>query len=147
MAARPGTRGRVSDINVTPLVDVVLVLLITFMVMTPLAEKQMPVRVPEAEQSTVPVPPDQVPPDQVLLTVRADARVVLDRRDMSVEQAMSELHGAFAGRASKVLFFNAEDGVSYELAMSVLDRARQAGVVTIGMVTDPPARGSVAGPR
>jgi biopolymer transport protein TolR len=137
MAMGLGTRRRVDGINVTPLIDVVLVLLIIFMVMTPLAEKQMFMRVPEREETQV-VPPEAVPPDQTILTLKADGRVLLNRDDRSVEEAMAYLHDAYAGRPSKVLFFNAEDGVKYEVAVHVLDLARQAGVNTIGMMTDPP---------
>jgi len=138
-----GTRRPVNDINVTPLVDVVLVLLIIFMVMTPLAEKQMFMRVPEHEPTQV-VPPEAVPPDQTVLTVKRDGRVMLNRDEKSVEEAMAYLHDAYSGRPSKVLFFNAEDGVKYEEAVRVLDRARQAGVNTIGMMTDPPSSAGAA---
>ena len=89
MAMGLGTRRPVTDINVTPLIDVVLVLLIIFMVMTPLAEKQMFMRVPEYEPSALPVPPDQVPPDQTVLTLRADGRVMLNRQEKSVDEAMA----------------------------------------------------------
>jgi len=135
-----GTQRPVTDINVTPLIDVVLVLLIIFMVMTPLAEKQMFTRVPEFEPNMAPIPPDQVPPDQTVLTVRKDGRVWLNKQDMAVEEAMERLRGAYEGRLSKVLFFNAEDTVSYDLVVKVLDLCHQAGVNTIGMMTDPPLR-------
>src|SRR5512146_809893 len=138
MASTPGTHRRVTDINVTPLVDVVLVLLIIFMVMTPLAEKQMPVRVPRRDADATPVARDAVPPDQTVLTVKANGRVLLNGRDRSIDEAMTELRAAFGGRASKVLFFDADDGASYELAVKVLDLAHQAGVATVGMITDPP---------
>jgi biopolymer transport protein ExbD len=138
MGMRLGTRRPVHDINVTPLVDVVLVLLIIFMVLTPLAEKQMYLRVPEQEPALQPVPPDQVPPDQTVLTLKADGRVLLNRQDMAVEEAMQRLRVAYDGRPSKVLFFNAEDTARYELAVRVLDEAHRAGVNTIGMMTDPP---------
>jgi biopolymer transport protein TolR len=131
MRGSPGTRRPIKDINVTPLIDVDLVL-------TPLAEEQMFMRVPEREPDMLPIPPDQVPPDQTVLTVKADGRVLLDQRDESLDEAMAQLHDAFSGRLSKVLFFNAEDGVKYDLAMKVLDLARQAGVTTIGMMTDAP---------
>ena len=136
MAIQLGAKRPLADINVTPLVDVVLVLLIIFMVLTPLAEKQMFMRVPERDPMNQVVPPDQVPPDQTILTLRADGRVLLNRREESVEEAMVYLREAYDGRPSKVLFFNAEDGVKYDLAVQVLDRARQAGVNTIGMMTD-----------
>ncbi len=138
MAMELGTQRPVTDINVTPLIDVVLVLLILFMVMTPLAEKQMFMRVPEFEPPNQVVPPDQVPPDQTVLTVKTDGRVLLDRDDRSIEEAMAYLHDAYSGRPSKVLFFNAEDGVKYGAAVKAIDLARQSGVNTIGMMTDPP---------
>jgi biopolymer transport protein ExbD len=147
MAMQLGTKRPVSDINVTPLVDVVLVLLIIFMVLTPLAEKQMFLRVPERDPLNQVVPPDQVPPDQTVLTLRTDGRVLLGRQERSVDEAMAYLRGAYQGHPSKVLFFNAEDGARYDLAVQVLDRARQAGVGTIGMMTDPlPAPGNDATP-
>ena len=144
MAMRVGTKRPMNDINVTPLIDVVLVLLIIFMVLTPLAEKQMFMRVPEREPDAQIVPPDQVPPDQTVLTVKADGRVLLNRQDKSVDEAMAYLHDAYANRTAKVLFFNAEDSVKYDLAVKVLDLARQAGVNTIGMMTDPPQLATVA---
>jgi biopolymer transport protein TolR len=137
MAFALGTKRPVTDINVTPLIDVVLVLLIIFMVLTPLAEKQMFMRVPEYEPPNQVVPPDQVPPDQTILTVKADGRVLLNRQDRSLDEAMVYLHQAYDGRISKVLFFNAEDGVKYDFVVKVLDLAHQAGVNTIGMMTDP----------
>jgi biopolymer transport protein TolR len=139
MAMGLGTKRPVTDINVTPLIDVVLVLLIIFMVMTPLAEKQMFTRVPEYEPPNQVVPPEQVPPDQTVLTLKADGRVLLNRQEKSIDEAMTYLHDAYSGRPSKVLFFNAEDPVKYDLAVKVLDLAHQAGVNTIGMMTDAPA--------
>jgi biopolymer transport protein ExbD len=139
MAMGLGTKRPLNDINVTPLIDVVLVLLIIFMVLTPLADKQMFMRVPEYEPNTQVVPPDQVPPDQTVITVKADGRVLLNRQDRSIEEAMAYLRDAYTNRASGVLFFNAEDSVKYDQAMRVLDLAHEAGVNTIGMMTDAPS--------
>jgi biopolymer transport protein TolR len=139
MAMALGTKRPVNDINVTPLIDVVLVLLIIFMVLTPLAEKQMFMRVPDYQPEAQPVPPDMVPPDQTVLLLKADGRVLLNKQDKTVEEAMTYLHAAYDGRLSKVLFFNAEDGVKYDAAVKLLDLAHEAGVNTIGMMTDPPA--------
>src|SRR5512138_1773124 len=102
MAMGLGSKNPVNDINVTPLIDVVLVLLIIFMVLTPLAEKQMFMRVPEYEPAL-----QQVPPDQTVLTLKADGRVLLNKQDMSVDEAMQRLSAAYEGHPSKVLFFNA----------------------------------------
>jgi biopolymer transport protein TolR len=138
MAMGLGSKKPVTDINVTPLIDVVLVLLIIFMVLTPLAEKQKFLRVPEWQPETQPVPPDAVPPDQTILTVLKSGQVLLNKEQMPVDEAMKRLAPAYEGRPSKVLFFNCEDGAKYELAMRVLDAAHGAGVNTIGLMTDPP---------
>jgi biopolymer transport protein TolR len=137
MAMQLGGKRPVNDINVTPLIDVVLVLLIIFMVLTPLAEKQMFLRVPEFEPDQI-VPPSAIPPDQTVLTVLRTGRVLLNRQEMSVQEAMDRLRPAYEGRLSKVLFFNADDDANYDLAVKVLDEAHKAGVNTIGMMTDPP---------
>jgi biopolymer transport protein ExbD len=133
-----GTKKPQSDINVTPLIDVVLVLLIIFMVLTPLAEKQKYTRVPEFQPEAQPVPPDAVPPDQTILTALANGMVALNKQVMTLEQAAQKLEPNYDGRPSKVLFFNAEDKAKYGYAMRALDMAHGAGVNTIGLMTDPP---------
>jgi biopolymer transport protein TolR len=138
MAMGLGSKKPVTDINVTPLIDVVLVLLIIFMVLTPLAEKQKFLRVPEYQPDLQPVPPDQVPPDQTVLTVLKNGKVLLNKQELEVKDAMDKLHDAYDGRPSKPLFFNAEDDVKYDQAFQVLDAAHSAGVNTIGVMTDPP---------
>ena len=131
-----------SEINVTPLIDVVLVLLIVFMILTPLAEQQMYTRVPEAD-ARLDLPLDAAAPDQVVLTVLSGGGVSLNRQAMSIEEMTARLGPLFADRPSRPLFFNAEDGVRYEVAMRVLDACRGAGVATIGLMTDPPLPGDV----
>ncbi|MEI7704434.1 MAG: biopolymer transporter ExbD [Deltaproteobacteria bacterium] len=139
MSMALGSKTPMTDINVTPLIDVVLVMLIIFMVLTPLAEKQMYMRVPEFEPpNTQIVPPDSTPPDQIVLTALKNNRVLLNKAEMTVEDAMAKLKPVYEGHLSKVLFFNAQDGTRYEFAVKVLDEAHKAGVNTIGMMTDPP---------
>jgi len=146
MAMQLGWKKPVTDINVTPLIDVVLVLLIIFMVLTPLAEKQKYLRVPESEDAQV-VPPEAVPPEQKVLTALANGRVLLDAQEMEIADAMRVLEKAYRGRPSKPLFFNAENRVRYEQAYRVLDAAHEAGVNTVGFMTDPPiARRSEGSP-
>jgi biopolymer transport protein ExbD len=139
MSMALGSKTPMTDINVTPLIDVVLVMLIIFMVLTPLAEKQMYMRVPEFEPpNTQVIPPDAVPPDQIVLTALKNGRVLLNKTEMTVPDAMVKLKPVYEGHLSKVLFFNAQDGTRYEFAVTVLDEAHKAGVNTIGMMTDPP---------
>jgi len=138
MSMALGSKKPTSDINVTPLIDVVLVLLIIFMVLTPLAEKQKFARVPEYQPEAQPVPPDSVPPDQTVVTALVNGRVLLNKQEMSLEEAMAKIEPNYDGRPSKPLFFNADDRVKYDFAMKVLDAAHGVGVVTIGLMTDPP---------
>lgn len=135
MAMRTGSKKAVSEINVTPLVDIVLVLLIVFMVMTPLAEKQMYVRVPEAP-TEAPIEPAT---NQMVLLVKADGRLLLNGEEVSIADAMTGLRAAFAGRPSKALFLGAEDGVSYEVVVRVADQARKAGVNTVALLAESPS--------
>ena len=141
-----GTKKPTSDINVTPLIDVVLVLLIIFMVLTPLAEKQKYTRVPEYQPEAQPVPPDSVPPDQTVLTALPNGLVSLNKQVMTLEEAAAKLEPNYDGRPSKVLFFNADDKTRYGTAMRALDMAHGAGVNTIGLMTDPPLVHTEAAP-
>ncbi len=133
MAIHLGGRKAVSDINVTPLVDIVLVLLIVFMVMTPLAEKQMYLRVPETSTN---VPVQEAPTNHTVLLVKADGRLLLNREEVSLESAMATARTLFEGRPSKVLFLGAEDGVRYHVVVRVADEMRKSGVNTIAMLTE-----------
>ena len=127
-----------SDINVTPLVDVVMVLLIIFMVVTPLLEKDIGVRVPDTEQVKVDTPP---PPDQLI--VRVSAQGELQVNDERVEQAdlVGKLRPLLERQSrpqDRIVFVVADDGANYGNVVTVLDSARQAGAHTLGMMTDVP---------
>jgi biopolymer transport protein ExbD/biopolymer transport protein TolR len=132
-----GKKGYRSDINITPLVDVVLVLLIIFMVLTPLAEKEFMVRVPETQEVEV---VDAPPVDQYVVSVKADGKVFLNREEVLKADLRERIKRAFRGKrsAEKIVFFDAEDKASYADAVAVLDIVRGAGVGTIGMMTERP---------
>ena len=139
-----GTKKPASDINVTPLIDVVLVLLIIFMVLTPLAEKQKYLRVPEYVPNPEVLPITDVPPDQTVVTALVNGNVLLNKQEMTVADAMQRIGPAFKDRYLKVLFFNAEDKAKYEQVMFVLDQAHIVGVNTIAIMTDPPMTADAA---
>jgi biopolymer transport protein ExbD len=130
-------RGPQPSMNVTPLVDVVLVLLIIFMVITPLLAKQFWLHVPVKEDPEDPPPPptDDVP---LVLTVRAGGGLEINRQGVDDAQLATRLPRLFAGAGRYVLFFEAEDGVPFGRAMEVLDRARAAGAVTIAVLPTAP---------
>jgi len=129
----PATRPN-SEINITPLVDVVLVLLIIFMVVTPLLEKDIGVRVPATEQVEQ---KDEVPPDQ--LVVRLDDKGELSINNEKVPQAeyVDRLRAILARKpaSDKLVFMVADEGTNYGKLVSAIDGAKQAGADTIGMAT------------
>jgi biopolymer transport protein ExbD len=141
VGARKGPR---SDINITPLVDVVLVLLIIFMVLTPLMEKEMSVRVPEE------TPPEMLneppPPDLTQVVFKVDEAGVwhLNNETLTDTNAQDRLRAYYNVAKSKqatqgppVIFFDAEDKTKYARAVKALDTIRDsASGWTIGMMTE-----------
>src|SRR6267142_6810343 len=133
-----GGGGLNSDINVTPFVDICLVLLIIFMVVTPLLSRTLDVAVPP--KSVVPIDTPDIT-DQLILTIKGPAeapRVLLNREEIAgaldgVETRMTEL---MKGRREKVVFFTADSEVGYDYVIKVLDAMRGGGVEKIGLITD-----------
>lgn len=130
-----GKRGRVQPaMNVTPLVDVVLVLLIIFMVITPLLSKQFYVHLPKEEKNQ-PASPSDAPP--VVLKVADDGALSLNGTPVEPAALVEKLKRVFAARNDHVLFFDVADGAPYGATVEALDRAREGGAVTIAaMVKD-----------
>jgi biopolymer transport protein ExbD len=121
-----------SDINVTPMVDVMLVLLIIFMVVTPVLASYE-AALPEA-QHVVPEPDDDV------VTLGIDARGVYHVGGQAIAPAQlpSLLHSIYAGRpGDHLLFLRADRAVGYDVVLTAIDAARAAGVRTIGAITIP----------
>jgi len=123
-----------SEINITPLVDVVLVLLIIFMVVTPLLEKDIEVRVPDSEDTT---PPDQVPADQLVVSITKDGQISINAEKVSEAEYVDKLRLAVAAKmkGDRLVFFTADDDANYGKLVTALDGARQAGAETLGMAT------------
>ncbi|MCC6809873.1 MAG: biopolymer transporter ExbD [Deltaproteobacteria bacterium] len=126
-----------SEINVTPLVDVVLVLLIIFMVVTPLLEKELNVRVPELE--TEPTPPEDLPQDNVVVQLQ-NGRLYVNQQELPKEALLDRVTQMNAARKDKIVFFDAEDVALYGDAVWVLDTLKRAGTETIGMMLPEPPR-------
>jgi biopolymer transport protein TolR len=129
--------GTNSDINVTPLVDVVLVLLIIFMTVTPLLEKDIPVRTPNSEKVEEIT---EVPPDQIVVYVNKGGDLRINTESVSANDFVGKLRGALASKslADKVVFIVADDGCNYGRFVHVLDGAREAGAEVLGFATDRP---------
>ena len=122
------------DMNVTPLIDVVLVLLIIFMAMTPAAAKRFWVHTPKQEKEEVEQPPTdaQAP---LVMHVAADGVITVNGVTLTPAEVPDRLRRMFAARTDHVIFFDAADDVPFAIAMQAMDAARDGGAVTIATLT------------
>ncbi len=139
MSMQLGSSGVKSDINVTPFVDIVLVLLIIFMVVTPLLSRVLEVAVPPKLETNEPV--DVVPLEQLIVTVigpETAPKVLLNQEEVlggadGVRDRIAEL---MKGRREKVVFFQAANEIPYQYVIQVMDGIRGGGAEKIGLITD-----------
>ncbi len=119
-----------AEINVTPLVDVVLVLLIIFMVVTPLLKQEVPIELPVAESSR-----SASEPAQVTVSLSADDRILLDGVEVPSGELVERLTTRYAAREDKSIFLEADRTISHGRVVDLMDDVRAAGVVRIGVIT------------
>lgn len=145
MGGAPGGQrkgGPTPQMNVTPLVDVVLVLLIIFMVITPLLTKTFWVHTPKQEKEEVErAELDKDPNPPLVMKVSAARTVAVNGVEIPIDDLAMRLRRMFAAREDHVLFFDADDGAPFGFAMEAMDRAREGGAVTIAPLTS-----ALAGP-
>jgi biopolymer transport protein TolR len=122
-----------SDINVTPLVDVVLVLLIIFMVITPVVQMGYLVRVPPKAPANL--PPSAVQ-DQIIFRLMPDNRIFINKEEVTESNFPSRVRELLHGNTSKMVFFSGSRDVDYEATMRFLDIARAAGAKNIGIIVE-----------
>jgi biopolymer transport protein TolR len=122
----------ISDINITPLVDVMLVLLIVFMITAPMMVQGVDVNLPRAAMAPL-------KPSEEMLTVRVtkDGTVWIDKRRTALDELPTVMAKVLEARTIKDVLLTADRELSYETVMRVISRLKKAGVNRIGMVTQP----------
>ena len=121
-----------SDINITPLVDVVLVLLIIFMVATPMLIKDLDLTVPEKAETQIASPTTA---NQVVVSVTKEGQVQINREPVLESQLNEKIHDLMTARSDKLVFFDIDEDANYGEAIHVMDVVRGAGAKTLGIMT------------
>jgi biopolymer transport protein ExbD len=129
-----GAKGGVkSDINVTPLVDVMLVLLIIMMLVAPMLQQGVSVKLPTAE-NTVDKPEQQ---GQTVLAISKDKTVYLNAKPVQDSDVARRVGELLENKTDKIVLIKADEEVEYSAVMNAMDQLRQAGIEDIGLITDP----------
>jgi biopolymer transport protein ExbD len=119
-----------NDINVTPMIDVLLVLLIIFMMIIPMSRKAIETQLPDPNPVTA--PPD-TPPDQIVLEVLPDGKFAINNNPVEKDKLFARLKEVFDPRPSKIMFVKGDTMVTYKDVIWAMDQARGAGVKIIGV--------------
>ena len=133
VSSSAGGTGLKSDINITPLVDVVLVLLIIFMVITPLVQVGYDTRVPPKVESTTPPPPSV---DQVIIRLDSTGRIYINKEEVGEGDFARRLRDVLRGRETKVTFFAANGDLPYDRVVTFMDVCRENGMQNVGIVLE-----------
>jgi biopolymer transport protein TolR len=137
-AVRPGRDGPgqpLSEINVTPLVDVMLVLLVIFMITAPMMHQGIDVDLPDTTTQ-----PLRVRHEPLILTVRKDGKLYVGRTQVPVGELTRKLTAIFEGQDEPEVFLRADAAAPYGLVAQAMAAAREAGAKKLGMVTEPERR-------
>jgi biopolymer transport protein TolR len=121
-----------SEINVTPFVDVMLVLLVIFMVTAPMMQSGIDVDLPETKTQ-----PMRMRDEPLILSVKKDGTLFVGRTEVPLEELAVKLEAIFEGRDTKELFLRADKEAAYGKVAQAMAAAREAGASKLGMVTEP----------
>jgi biopolymer transport protein TolR len=122
-----------ADINVTPLVDVVLVLLIIFMVTAPMLQMGLDVNLPRAKAKSI-----DVAEEKIVLTINAAKEIFINRERATAADLQQRLETIFSSRIDREIYLRADRNVPYGFVVEVMSQVRKAGIDKLGMITEPP---------
>ncbi len=123
-------RQALSEINVTPFVDVMLVLLIIFMVTAPLLQQGIDVNLPQAKGKEL------TPTERVVITIKKDGKIYLNKTGASINELKSKL----ASMSDRDVFLKADKDVPYGIVIEVMGELREIGIEKLGMITESKAQ-------
>lgn len=135
MRDKKGRFRTLSEINVTPFVDVMLVLLVIFMITAPLLVQGLDVHLPEAVAT-----PLTSQDDALVLTIQKDRKIYLEKKEVPLSSLTEKLKAIYENRADKDIFLKADREVPYGFVVQVFSEMRRAGLHRIGVVTQPPEK-------
>jgi biopolymer transport protein TolR len=132
MGISMGKTGRsdLSEINMTPMIDVLLVLLVIFIIAQPMMQKTMDVQLPKEETKT----PQNPPAAQIILQIEPGGKYLINTLPIAQNQLANRLNEIYRNRPQKVIFVKADPNVVYQDVIAAMDAARGAGVKVIGAV-------------
>jgi len=122
-----------ADINVTPLVDVVLVLLIIFMVTAPMLQMGIDVNLPRVKAKSI-----DVAEEKLILTITPAREIFINKNKIPMRDLRTKLENIFTSRIDREVFMRADKTVPYGFVVEVMSEIRKAGVDKLGMITEPP---------
>ena len=128
-------KGFMSDINVTPFVDVMLVLLIIFMVTAPMMMEGVEVNLPQTVAKSI-----KTQEDPLILTVNRDMKISLEKHVIKLEDLETQLKSIFKYRRDKEVLLRADRDVPYGFVIKVISGVKRAGIDKLGMITEPPEK-------
>lgn len=136
MAIKAPTHPRtiLSEINITPMVDVAMVLLIVFMLTAPLMQQGLPVNLPEASSPAL-----KRSKKDIILTVQDSGKIFIgdDKEDIPIDEVQGRLSAIFSRKQQKDLFIKADTDLKYGTVIRVMSIAKKSGIDRIGMITQP----------
>ncbi len=128
-------KGPKSDINITPYIDILLVLLIIFMVITPVRQMDLDVKVPQQNESD-PTKPQAPDPSVIVVSVGESAQIAINQDPTDITALGPKLQEIYSARANKNMFISASPKLPYGDVVKVIDIAKGAGVGDIGLITE-----------